>query len=187
MPTSRPIYVVGAPSPERERTVASIPAPSIRTFDRPEAFLDGASSPEPGVVVFVLGAVEPGAVLSTVLDLGKGRGEWTPVLAEPGPDGPRLRTLSVGYGHDASAAVDRAEDRDPAALLELRRAVAEISRARHDINNPLTSGMAEVQLLLMDAPPTGELRESLETIQAQLRRIRDMVAALGHLRHREDG
>jgi signal transduction histidine kinase len=66
-------------------------------------------------------------------------------------------------------------------LLELHRVLLEISRARHDINNPLTSALAETQILLLDVPP-GEVRDGLETVQTQLRRIRDLVAATRHLR-----
>jgi len=41
--------------------------------------------------------------------------------------------------------------------------------------------MAETQLLLMDVED-GEVRESLETVQRQIRRIRDLVAELSVLR-----
>jgi len=56
-----------------------------------------------------------------------------------------------------------------------------VAKARHDLNNPLTSGLAEVQLLLMDDHPP-EVQESLETIQEQFRRLRDVVADLSRLR-----
>jgi len=48
------------------------------------------------------------------------------------------------------------------------------------LNNPLTSALAEVQLLLFDVEDA-EVRESLEVAQTQLRRMRDMIAAARHL------
>jgi len=67
-------------------------------------------------------------------------------------------------------------------LLELHGVLAEVARARHDLNNPLTSALAEVQILLMDAPPGGAEEESLLIIQDQLRRLRDRLVATRHLR-----
>ena len=55
------------------------------------------------------------------------------------------------------------------------------SRARHDINNPLTAATAETQLLLMDVED-GEVRTALEAIEEQLRRIRDLTAGLTRVR-----
>lgn len=182
MSAPRPVYVIGSPSAARD-VLAAAAVPALRTLDHP----DGIEELEPGIAVFVRRGLEPEALLSALLSLGRGRGEWTPVVAEDGPDGPVLRALSVGYPHPPEALGGLAREDDPLALLELRRLVAEVSMARHDINNPLTSGMAETQLLLMDAPPAGELRESLETIQVQLRRIRDLVAGLSHVRHQEEG
>jgi signal transduction histidine kinase len=57
-----------------------------------------------------------------------------------------------------------------------------LSRARHDINNPLTSALAEVQLLLLDGESDPGLAESMEIIQEQLRRIRDLVIGLSRFR-----
>ena len=50
------------------------------------------------------------------------------------------------------------------------------------MNNPLTAAVAEVQILLMDAAENPEAQEGLLVVQEQLRRIRDLVAATGHLR-----
>ena len=66
-------------------------------------------------------------------------------------------------------------------LLELRWILRLVAKARHDINNPLTAGLAETQLVLMDEPK-GDLLESLEVIENQLRRIKDLVAGLARLR-----
>ena len=68
-----------------------------------------------------------------------------------------------------------------AHVFELRHVLAQVARSRHDINNPLTSAMAETQMALMDAHDPA-LREGLETVEEQLRRIRDLVGALRNLR-----
>lgn len=45
--------------------------------------------------------------------------------------------------------------------------------------------MAETQLALLDVPE-GEIRDGLEIVQTQLRRLRDLIAATGHLRPFKD-
>jgi signal transduction histidine kinase len=50
---------------------------------------------------------------------------------------------------------------------------------RHDMNNPLAAALGHVQLLLED--PTveeGEVREVLEVVEAELRRLVDVVRRL---------
>lgn len=60
---------------------------------------------------------------------------------------------------------------------ELCQVLRFVARARHDINNPLTSALAETQLLLLDVEDPA-IRSGLETVEAQLHRIRDLVARL---------
>jgi signal transduction histidine kinase len=53
----------------------------------------------------------------------------------------------------------------------------------HEINNPLMSAFADVELLLADpAMPEPRRREGLREIQTALRRIRDIVRQIGELR-----
>jgi signal transduction histidine kinase len=112
---------------------------------------------------------------------------WTVAFAYTAGGQVSVRTLSVGYDHPLHEVADFAGGAEGTGhLLELQRVLAEIAKARHDINNPLTSALAEVQILLLDAED-GEVREGLETIQEQLRRLRDMVAATRHLRTRRQG
>ena len=59
--------------------------------------------------------------------------------------------------------------------------VALVARARHDLNNFLTAAMAETQLALMDVADPG-LREGLEAVEEQLRRIRDLVKEMRAVR-----
>lgn len=67
------------------------------------------------------------------------------------------------------------ESRAEAGTDEITRLLRAVAHARHEINNPLTSALAETQLLLMEGRDP-ELRESLELIESQLRRIRDIIA-----------
>lgn len=66
---------------------------------------------------------------------------------------------------------------------ELDRVLSVVSRARHDMNNPLTAILAEVQLLLMDADQLSEEhRRSLQTVEEQTQRLREMVKTLQALK-----
>ena len=62
----------------------------------------------------------------------------------------------------------------------MRGILSEVARIRHDLNIPLTSALAEVQLLLFDVNDE-EVRASLEVMQSQLRRLRDIIASTSHM------
>lgn len=65
----------------------------------------------------------------------------------------------------------------------LRQIVAAVSHARHELNNPLTSILAEAQLLLMDASTLSEdALKSVKAIHEMAARIRDVVRSLQSLR-----
>ena len=110
-------------------------------------------------------------------------GPWLLLMVERFSDGARSRALpiSVGWSTPAEQLARWAAGDPDAEVLELRHVLARVARARHDINNPLTSAMAETQLALMDATDPA-ICASLETIEEQLRRIRDLVASLRSLR-----
>jgi signal transduction histidine kinase len=75
---------------------------------------------------------------------------------------------------------EAAEDRDLA--LQLSRVLEVVRDVRHEINSPLTAIMAEAELLLMDAEQLNQEQvQSLTTIVAMARRIRDLNAQLGDL------
>lgn len=52
----------------------------------------------------------------------------------------------------------------------------------HEINNPLMSASAEVELLLTDRSITGDRREGLASVRESLNRIRDIIKRAGDLR-----
>ena len=53
----------------------------------------------------------------------------------------------------------------------------------HEINNPLMSATAEIELLLAGADPrTPEQRDGMQTVQRSLARIRDIIKRTGELR-----
>lgn len=77
-----------------------------------------------------------------------------------------------------------------------RAAEAELQRSRwlagvgettialqHEINNPLSALLGHAELLLMDYQDRGERNEQVEVIQAQARRIAEVVKRLRDLRH----
>lgn len=177
--SSKPVYVVAGPGPVRD-ACASITG-QVAFIDPPvqaALLVDEA----PGVVIVDPEGLSAAELLRVTREL-KGP-DWTVALvAEVEPL--TVCTLSSGYatGMDGVRRYLSHPGGGGEDLLALHRVLDEISRARHDINNPLTSALAETQLLLLDAPG-GELREGLEAVQGQLRRIRDLVAATRHMRLR---
>ncbi|MGD2070084.1 MAG: histidine kinase dimerization/phospho-acceptor domain-containing protein [Gemmatimonadota bacterium] len=172
MPDSRPAYLIGPPCPLRDRLVADLVLSPEAVFEDVSRFLAGGC--DPGVVLILEGRSSGDGVVRLLDALATGRGEWTPCLVREADGRAELRTVSLGWAEDL-AAVGAFRRGDEDRLLELRRVLVRIARSRHDINNPLTSGMAETQLLLMDIED-GPTREVLETIQDQFLRIRDLVA-----------
>lgn len=177
MSTATPLYCVGPPHPVRDACVAS--GAEVRVFDDVPSFrsVDG----EPGLVVLTPG-VPPSALLE-LLELLWERGPgWTLAVGEGDP--PTFRSVSIGLPGDTRALREHlsAPAGNKTSLVDLREALVQIARTRHDVNNPLTAALAEIQILLMDAEPHTEQHESLLVVQEQLRRIRDLLAATGHLR-----
>ena len=107
---------------------------------------------------------------------------WLPVLIEPdAKGGVRALPVSLGWPAEPTELARWAEGDLGADVLELRHVLKRVARARHDLNNPLTSAMAETQLAHMGAKDA-EVRTGLETVDQQLRRMRDLIAALKALR-----
>ena len=133
---------------------------------------------EPGLVVLDPHAMTPGGLVHLLSECIAEDG-WV-VAAWRGDEDLRVLNASPRYGaRDLVQAFD-GEDGAP-YLLDLRRIMKDVSHARHDLNNPLTSALAETQLLLMDEPG-GEVQASLETVQHQLRRLRDLIKLLSPIR-----
>ncbi len=177
--SGRPIYVAVPPGALRARCLARLP---------------GAAAVDPAGGLAALGAEPPGVLLVDPEATGaaalaraaaalQASGGWSVcTLSQTGHGEVEARTLSIGASHSLDD-VARFAGCDPrnGDLLDLHGVLCEVARARHDLNNPLTSAMAEVQILLMDAP--GEAaEESLLVIQEQLRRMRDRLLDTRHLR-----
>jgi signal transduction histidine kinase len=122
-------------------------------------------------------ALRPDDLLAVVLACVRAGDEWAPLLVEPNGTDLVAIPLMKGPGlplGELAPPVEGGEADPPLRLADLSR---ELRRVRHDVNNPLGAALAEVQLLLMDAADP-DLRRALETIQEQLRRIRDLLVAL---------
>jgi len=178
MSTSQALYFIGPPGPARDACCEV--GEHVRVFDDQAAF-NATEHKAPGLVV--ISPPDEGAALSLLADLWEAGAGWTLALADGG-DPPTLRTLSLGLpvGPEALAEFVDREVGGQVTLVDLREALIQIAKARHDVNNPLTAAVAEVQILLMDAADDAEAEEGLLVVQEQLRRIRDLVAATGHLR-----
>jgi signal transduction histidine kinase len=109
-------------------------------------------------------------------------GPWLPVLIQSDSAGTvRALPVSLGWAANPEELARWAQGDKGADLFELRHVLERVARSRHDLNNPLTSAMAEAQLALLESKEP-EVRAGLETIDQQLKRMRDMIAALKALR-----
>ena len=145
---------------------------SAERFESVEA-LTALDDLEPGVVLVHRGSVDD-TDLITIAERVAGAGAGWILAVVDGDEDPVMRTLGFGLPNtpgDVAALAASPEDAK-GVLMELKGVLAEVARVRHDLNNPLTSALAEVQLLLL----------VLEVIQSQLRRMRDLIASTTHLR-----
>lgn len=177
----RAVYLVGRRDGKAAAWLSAL-SQAAPVFVEPPARELGAEA-IPGLVLIVaedLGAPE---LLDLLTRVARGRGEWLPAtLSRDEAGSPVARPVSLGYAHPLAETMEANGDgEDRPLILEFRRILDRISRARHDLNNPLTSALAETQLLLMDVTDP-ESREALETVQRQLRRMRDMIQELRPLR-----
>ena len=173
----------------RERKPVYVLAPGGRDL-LPPGFVPGhdpipIADPEqlrdrvPGVLLLPVRGLDPTQLLAALLIAAAAPPDspWMPALVEAGDDGvSRARPISLGWPVPGTE-LGRWAEGEPAQLLELRYVLARVARSRHDLNNPLTSAMAETQLAQMDATDE-QTRAGLETVAQQLRRLRDMIAAL---------
>lgn len=61
--------------------------------------------------------------------------------------------------------------------------IALVRRIRHDANNPITAALGHVQLLLDDPAVTDpEVKESLQIVESELRRLTDILKRLGDIK-----
>jgi signal transduction histidine kinase len=139
----------------------------------------------PGLLLLPIGALDGDDVVTALAIAADGPSEsgWLPVFVQAPGDGrpARLLPVSLGWPADAGELARWLDGADDAHVFELRHVLTRVARGRHDLNNPLTSAMAEIQLALMDAHDPA-IRKGLETVEEQLRRIRDLVAGLRTLR-----
>ncbi len=67
-----------------------------------------------------------------------------------------------------------------------REVVNLVRRVRHDASNPLTAALGTVQLLLEDPAVTDEsVREGLEVVESELRRLAEILKRLNEVRAEE--
>jgi hypothetical protein len=160
-----------------ELRVLGFEGPPVERLDVPEH--DGPAEGHPAPVqlpdgdgwIVVAHDASPGTLHAVVHGVAGHAGRWTIFLA----DGATMVPLSPGYPVPAEFVGSRIGTAPGA--FSLRHASAELARIRHDLNNPLTAAMAETQLLRMDSDD-----EALGVIEAQLRRLRDLIAELSQWR-----
>lgn len=182
MDPSLPLYLVGSvPEDMRAGLREEIEgAPSVRDV------LDLTSFPgpdDPPGWVALASEADPGELLALLERLVRLPGPWSPFLVRVDAEDTWILPLSPGLAMSAEDAGRRIRvGGSEAGTLSLRGTLAEVARLRHDINNPLTAALAEVQLLLLDVEPGGEEEMALGVVETQLKRIRDLVAELSGFR-----
>ncbi len=68
-----------------------------------------------------------------------------------------------------------------------REVVDLVRRVRHDASNPLTAALGNVQLLLEDPAVTDPaVREGLEVVEGELRRLAEILKRLNEVRPEPD-
>ena len=83
---------------------------------------------------------------------------------------------AVGTRHPARRGLTVSTDR-------LQSIVDLVRRVRHDANNPITAALGNVQLLLEDPAVTDPVvRESLQVVEHELRRLIDIMRQLNDVR-----
>ncbi|MEX2529005.1 MAG: histidine kinase dimerization/phospho-acceptor domain-containing protein [Gemmatimonadota bacterium] len=177
----------------RSRLSTGAEVRQLGSLDALRDFLGAESGPESGFLILGPG-LPADACLQALALATDSPGRWVTLLADS--DGQSLRSFSLGWPESPDRVVELekwaaeaeashespANGAPPRPILELRHSLRMVARIRHDVNNPLTAAMVEVQLLLMDLEEGTELTESVELVQEQLRRIRDEIAELARLR-----
>lgn len=183
MAQALPVHVVSSDSHRRDRVLEALEGRSP-TVHESVGELHGPI--EESRCVIVVDSGDGGAlgdVLALCREVADRDQEKLVFLAEDGDSGITFRPLSLGFAVTDQELDDVLDpDGDTWPPFELHEILRFVARVRHDINNPLTAGMAETQLLLMDLGEGGEVGESLVTIQRQLKRIQGLVQDLAHLR-----
>ena len=175
-PLHPPLVVALPEGPIRDRVLSALAGlPEIR---RTGHWSDVVTEEQDHGAVLVDAGMPPeelGTLLRRMVDLP---GAWTVVLVGPDAEDRLVCTpISPGYAIPLSDA-----GKGEGGVGGQRYMMRALSRARHDINNPLTSALAEVQLLLLDGDSDPALAESMDIVQQQLCRIRDLVIGLSRFR-----
>jgi signal transduction histidine kinase len=177
---SLPLVVVAPSGPERDKFLSSLLGDPPELIDSVEEFWKREVE-DWGIVILGPGLL-PEESLAFLARQAHEETPWSALMAWENEGSWSLRPIAMGRPTPLQKIQEvRLDPEKNGPILELHWVLRAVVRARHDLNNPLTSGLAEAQLLLMDHHPP-EVKESLETIQEQFRRLRDMVADLSRLR-----
>ncbi len=173
------------PEDEQALEILNVDAEAVRPGALPETL------PEGGGWIVLSSGTTPEVLGEVIAAVAGTRDPWALLRLDPaGGDqddgsGPQVQVLPISPGYPE--ALDRvakrlaAEGMDP-GYLSHRRVLLDLSRVRHDVNNALTSALAETQFMQMDNEPGTELAEGLALVEDQLRKIRDLMAELTVLR-----
>lgn len=178
-----PRYLLAPPGSPPEGLHAVLGGPD-RVQEHPSvaSLLEGDGA-EPGWI-FLPPGIPPETVIELLLRLAREPGAWSPIQLVPGDSGGwDAVPLSTAGRQGLPRVLDGIDGTmSPAGMFSYREMMRIVSDVRHDINNALTAALAETQLALLDVQPETELEAGLRTVEAQLRRVRDLVETLGAVR-----
>ncbi|MEX2531147.1 MAG: hypothetical protein WD960_10275 [Gemmatimonadota bacterium] len=165
---------------ERVLRAASALAPGYEAID--PSSLDGTLPPGGGWLLLPPGT-PPDTLARALLRAAEPPGGWGVLLLEQVGEEVRVLSLSPGFPEDVGSAAERiGGDGLERGYLDHRHLLQGLGRIRHDINNALTSALAETQFMRMDVGDDSELDGGLAVVEAQLQRIRKLAASLGAVR-----
>jgi hypothetical protein len=157
------------------RARAESPVPASHVFSSVSDFLP-LQNRVPGCVLLGESCLPPADMLRVIRECGESAG-WTPVLLVAADGELEARALVPGAPMSLKSLLATRPEEPEIGMPPMQDVLDRVKQARHAINNPLGAGLAEVQLLLMDAVDEETLR-GLTVIQEQLHRIREVVASL---------
>ena len=178
------LHVVAPSGGDRDRISRAVTALEPTVHDTVADFRRAAEDERCAVIVEVGGGIDRDQLLRLCAEVADRDREWIVLIPEEDGRGElAFRPVSAGFALAASD-VDSvlSPEGEEGPLFELHEILRFVARIRHDINNPLTAGMAETQLLLMDLEGEGEVATSLQTIERQLQRIQGLVQDLTRIR-----
>jgi signal transduction histidine kinase len=196
-PIASSILMIAAPGEQRERAVAALgelqevlcvddlaAALEELSLVRPQLAVIDGSLPDDSIA-WILGALgDPDRAIIWTSEVRPALIEYGAIVQIPHEAG----ELALATAAERLLVLQRLKDereKERERVERLDHIMQVVSEVRHAVNSPLTSLLAEAELMLMDADQfSEEHRRSLKTMQSMSHRVRDLIKQLQHLKLR---